>query len=63
MVSIAGCYPPSNPPPIPVKAVVVDTLCELSPIHIRKGDVLTLDTADKIIKYNERGQKVCGWKP
>jgi hypothetical protein len=62
MVSIVGCYPPSNPPPI-MTVVDKSPLCALKPIRVRKGDILTLDTADEILRYNQRGQRECGWTP
>jgi hypothetical protein len=65
MVSVLGCMPPMVTPTnsdAMIRPAPEPTLCDLGPIRVRKGDVLTLDTADQIIKHNERGQKVCGWK-
>lgn len=40
-----------------------DTFCAIAhPIYISKNDVLTEKTLIAIIKLNEKGEELCGWK-
>lgn len=42
---------------------VIDTGCVwASPIYVSKADILTDGTATQILKHNETGKRLCGWK-
>ncbi|QDX22117.1 hypothetical protein FP568_13200 [Pandoraea pnomenusa] len=67
MVTLAGCCTTSGAgtePRVEYRTKVVDTGCNwTSPIYVSKADVLSDETAKAILKHNQTGAKVCGWKP
>lgn len=42
---------------------VTDTFCQIAkPIYVSKHDILTAETARRLLAHNRKGQELCGWR-
>lgn len=47
----------------PETRTVLDNCTPWAPIYVSRQDVLTDATAKAILRHDETGAKLCGWKP
>lgn len=54
-LSLSGC---ATSGPVP------SAFCDnAKPIYLSHGDMLTAETLRGIVRHNEKGETLCGWKP